>query len=79
MRSIESLEEEIKHLNGLVAVTKWLAIIFLVLAIAGGIDNSSLTIFFLILISSIFIAGIWNGYEARKKRIEEEIEEREFD
>ena len=50
MRSIESLEEEIKHLNGLVAVTKWLAIIFLVLAIAGGIDNSSLTIFFLILI-----------------------------
>ena len=79
MRSIESLEEEIKHLNGLVELTKWLAIIFLVLAITVGIGNSSLTIFFLIFMSSIFIAGIWNGYEARRKRIEEEIEERQFD
>jgi uncharacterized membrane protein len=79
MRSIESLKQEVEHLNGSTGITKWLSIIIVVLSVAVSIKNTSLEVFFIGLSSALLVAGIWNGYEARKKRIEEEIEERELD
>ena len=79
MRSIESLKQEVEHLNGSTGITKWLSIILAVLSVAVGIQNTSLVLFFIGLSSALLIAGIWNGDESRKKRILEEIEEREQD
>jgi len=70
MRSIESLKQEVEHLDGSAEITKWLSIILVVLSVAVGIQNSSLTIFFIGLSSALLISGIWNGYEARKKRLD---------
>jgi hypothetical protein len=78
MRSIENLQAEIRHLSSVETIFKWITSSLVISSTLLSIQELSIVIFLVGVISAAITGGIWLESASRRKRIEEEIKEREW-
>ena len=78
MRSIENLQNEIRHLSSVETLFKWITLSLLISSALISLQERSIVIFLLGFISAAITGGIWLESASRRRRIEEEIKEREW-
>lgn len=78
MRSIENLQDEIRHLSSVETLVKWITLSLLISSALLSVQERSIAIFLLGCISAAISGGIWLESVSRRRRIEEEVREREW-
>ena len=77
MRSIEDLQAEIRHLSSVETIFKWITSSLVISSTLLSIQERSIVIFLAGVISAAITVGMWLESASRRRRIEEEIKERE--
>jgi len=78
MRSIENLQAEIRHLSSVETIFKWISLSLFISSTLLSVLERSIAIFLVGFISMAITGAIWLESASRRRRIEEEITEREW-
>jgi hypothetical protein len=78
MRSIENLQAEIRHLSSVETIFKWITLSLVISSTLLSVQERSIAIFLVGCVSMAITGGIWLESASRRRRIEEEITEREW-
>ena len=78
MRSIENLQAEIRHLSSVETIFQWISLSLFISSTLLSVLERSIAIFLVGCISMAITGAIWLESASRRRRIEEEITEREW-